>query len=241
MKIEDMILNSIFKTASGMQIPESKLFETVDAHELSTLQYAKLCETITMHGYEIVSDQETVQSHRDPYESVLLEFNKLELTEKYKCLIKLALNIAADDEQAQKAIAEQFVQQVLNMHLQYSYIAVFLKAFFAHCNALGRAKLLAMIRYAEDFYRGRQETGLISEKSDSILSRPGFDAKDVKRIALFNPLKRSFVEKYFEYDNLEKIISINEALWDSLSNYDKTEILRACDEKLNTYYKRIGK
>ncbi|MBR3630369.1 MAG: hypothetical protein IKN55_07855, partial [Oscillospiraceae bacterium] len=230
---------------------ESKVFSVAEAQELSNLQYTKLCEAITGLGYVIVPDEEIVntaeaipvenkQSQNDPYEKLIKEFDKLSLEEKYKCLVKLVLNIAAEDEKAHKVIAEQFVQQVLNMRLQYSYIAVFLKAFFAHCNALGKAKLSDMIDYAADYYRSRIEKGIVAEKADSVLSKAGFEAKDVRQIALFNPLKRSFIENYFTYDKAEYLICINVILWDTLSNYDKTEVLRLCDEKLASYYEKIS-
>ena len=137
MRVDDRILELILKTAIGKQIPESKVFETVDQNDLSTLQYSAICGKLIMQGYEIIPDNEIVlpetESYQkntstipnNPFDDVIREFNKLELADKYKCLVALACNIAAQDKQAQEAIAEQFIQQVLSMRLQYSYIAVF--------------------------------------------------------------------------------------------------------------------
>ncbi len=253
MKVDDRILELILKAAIGKQIPESKVFETVDRNDLSTLQYSAICEKLIMQGYEIIPDNEIIpkahtnsdngtdHSSNNQYDNVINEFNKLELADKYKCLVALACNIAAQDKQVQEAIAEQFMQQVINMRLQYSYIAVFLKAFFSRCNALGKAKLSDMIDYAGNYYRNRIELGAVSEQNDSVLSKIGFEAKDLRKIAIFNPLKRSFVSNYFEYDKAEDLICINETLWDLLSNFDKTEVLRICDEKLLEYFERISK
>lgn len=253
MRVDDRILELILKTAIGKQIPESKVFETVDQNDLSTLQYSAICGKLIMQGYEIIPDNEIVlpetESYQkntstipnNPFDDVIREFNKLELADKYKCLVALACNIAAQDKQAQEAIAEQFIQQVLSMRLQYSYIAVFLKAFFSRCNALGKVKLSDMIDYAGNYYRNRLELGAVSEQDDSVLSKFGFESKDVKKIAIFNPLKRSFVSNYFEYNKAEDLICISESLWDLLSNFDKTEVLRICDEKLTEYFEKISK
>lgn len=246
MKIEDVVIENLLKKAINMKIPESELFNITDEYELNNLQYSKICELLTMQGFDIVTDDEieavitdnkVVQS--DQFATIIDEFNKLELKNKYRCLVKLALNIAAEDEQAQKKITEDFMHQIHNMTLQYSYIAVLLKAFFAKCNAMGKAKLVDLIDYFDMYYHNRLSKGLISEKNDSVFGKSGFSRGDIKRIILFNPLKRSFLAKYFDYDKAEEIVSINVVLWDMLSNLDKANIIETCEEKLNYYYVKL--
>ena len=246
MKIEDNVINQLLKKAINMKIPESELFSITDEYELSNLQYSKICELLTMQGYDIVADTEIEELIVDSkvietnqFTTIIDEFNKLELQNKYRCLVKLALNIAAEDEQTQKKITEDFINHIHNMNLQYSYIAVLLKAFFVKCNAMGKAELHNLIDYFDMFYQDRLNKGKISEKLDSILGKPGFSHGDIKRIILFNPLKRSFLAKYFEYDKNNEMVSINVVLWDMLSNSDKVDIIETCEEKLDYYYSKL--
>ena len=246
MKIEDNVINQLLKKAINMKIPESELFSITDEYELSNLQYSKICELLTMQGYDIVADTEIEELIVDSkvietnqFTTIIDEFNKLELQNKYRCLVKLALNIAAEDEQTHKKITEDFINHIHNMNLQYSYIAVLLKAFFVKCNAMGKAELHNLIDYFDMFYQDRLNKGKISEKLDSILGKPGFSHGDIKRIILFNPLKRSFLAKYFEYDKNNEMVSINVVLWDMLSNSDKVDIIETCEEKLDYYYSKL--
>lgn len=256
MKAEDIVLRSLLKISINMKIPESKLFDITDEYELSNLQYSKICEILTLQGYDIVPDEEIEIVETDhtktnpetdenkisnPFEVVISEFNKLELHDKYRCLVKLAVNIAEEDEKAQKQISDNFMQNIINMNLQYTYIAVLFKAFFESCNNFGKARLSDLIDYFDKFYNDRLRHGLISEKIDSVLSKPGFNKSDIRRIILFNPLKRSFVSKYLVYDKSENIVYINTYLWESLSNYDKTKVLNICDKKLEQYYQKLSK
>lgn len=256
MKTEDIVLKSLLKISIDMKIPESKLFDITDEYELSHLQYSKICETLILQGYDIVPDEEIeiVETNNtktnpetdenkisNPFEAVIAEFNKLELHDKYRCLVQLAVNIAEEDEKAKKQIFDNFMQNIINMNLQYTYIAVLFKAFFENSDVFGKAKLSNLIDYFDKFYNNRLQNGLISEKTDSVLSRPGFSKSDIRRIILFNPLKRSFVSKYLVYDKSEDIVYINTSLWKSLSNYDKIEVLNICDKKLEQYYQKLSK
>lgn len=256
MESEDIVLRNLIKISINMKIPESKLFDITDEYELSNLQYSKICETLILQGYDIVPDEEIeiVETNHiktnletdenkinNPFESVISEFNKLELHEKYKCLVKLAVNIAEEDGKVQKQISDNFMQSIINMNLQYTYIAVLVKAFFESCNNFGKARLSDLIDYFDEFYNNRLQHGFISEKIDSVLSKPGFTKSDIRKIILFNPLKRSFVSKYLVYDKSENIVYMNTAIWESLSNYDKTKVLNICDEKLEQYYQKLSK
>lgn len=256
MKSEDIVLRSLLKISVNMKIPESKLFDITDEYKLSNLQYSKICEILTLQGYDIVPDEEIKIVETDntktnpetdenkisnPFEVVIAEFNKLELHDKYKCLVKLAVNIAEKDEKAQKQISNNFMQNIINMNLQYTYIAVLFKSFFESCNAFGKARLSDLIDYFDKFYNDRLRHELISEKIDSVLGKPGFTKSDIRRIILFNPLKRSFASKYLVYDKSEDIVYINTFLWDLLSNDDKAEVLKICDKKLEQYYQKLSK
>lgn len=248
MKKEEMLLETLINIAVNRQIPESKLFDLSDENNLNNLQYSKLCEILTLRGYDIVPDenivyetetQEELMEKKDVFAPIITEFEKLSLNNKYKCLVQLAVKIAEEDQMAQKDIAKKFIEKVNKMNLQYSYIAVFIKGFFNKCNSMGQVNLDKLIDYFEQYYIKRLKNNFISEQSDSILGRGGFSRSDIRRIILFNPLKRSFLAHFFEYDKENDVIFVNEFLWDSLSNTDKKHIISVCDEKLERYYNRI--
>lgn len=125
------------------------------------------------------------------------------------------------------------------MNLKYTYIAVLLKAFFSHCNALGKVEMDKLISYFDSYYNERLINGLLSEKSNSVLGRRGFTERDIKHIILFNPLKRSFLSNYFKYIKSQDMVVINESLWDTLTNSDKSEIILICDNKLEEYFSKL--
>lgn len=242
------IIRHLIEIAVSTKIPESELSHAVDEQHFTTEQYSEIYNSITMQGYAFVSDEEyqkTVKKNASnqpaKYEAVISEFNKLELSDKYQCLIKLALIISEEDEKAKHSISNSFMQKIRSMKLQYSYITLLLKAFFSECNADGEADLNQIIIYFDNYYCSRQKQGLISEQSDSVLGKPNFSKEDIRRIILFNPLKRSFLTNYFVYHKTKNSICINEALWSVLSSSEKEEILSICNEKLNEYYERIEK
>ena len=246
MKSEDMILKSVIEIAVGNQIPESKLFDITDDNGLDNIRYSRLCEMLSLQGYDIVPDADicynepvTLAHKDDALSNIIEEFSKLSLDNKYKCLIKLAV-IISDIETSNTALAKEFVTKVEKMNLQYSYIAVLLKAFFEKCGIDGQARLDDIIDYYYGFYTERLCKGLISEQNDSILSKNGFNKADIRRIILYNPMKRSYLKEFLNYKHETEMIYMNVSLWNSFTNETIKRIIMICDQKLKEYYSRIG-
>jgi len=132
------------------------------------------------------------------------------------------------------------MDRILKMNLQYSYVAVLLKAFFSSCNDNGKADLHDVVRRYGDYYRERINAGNVSEKDDSIFSKRGFTDSDIRRNVLLNPLRRSFLANYLSYNKENDTIEMNGILWKMLSVRDKKVIIEICDNRLKDYYDKIS-
>jgi len=264
MKTEDKVMESLIAFSVDMKISESKVLDIADEYHLGVLQYSKLCESLFMQGYDIVSEEEyqkaveiakanqkaeilpleeienTSSEQPTKYDDIILKFRELELSDKQECFIKLKAILATEDEKSKSLTVNPFMDKIRNMKLQYSYVSVLLKAFFSECNEMGKVDLNALIIYFDNYYRGRQKQGLVSEQSDSVLGKSDFSDEDIRRIILFNPLKRSFLSNYFVYHKKENVVCMDESLWSALSTSEKQEIPDICDKKLDVYYERIG-
>lgn len=64
--------------------------------------------------------------------------------------------------------ADDFVNDVKKMKMTYSYIPVFIIAFFSECNENGVAQLDAIAQYYKYYYAQRRKDGNFVEKPDSI-------------------------------------------------------------------------
>ena len=144
---------------------------------------------------------------------------------------------------------DQFMQMVREMTMSYSYKPVLLKAFFAHADKDGQAAISDLTAWFRAYYEGRLKQGLVVEKANSIFARKLTAAceddpsplsdKEIERLILSNPFKRFEDMDMMHHSRTLGLVEMDKTVWKKLTESDKSEILRICDEALERYYLRF--
>ena len=159
------------------------------------------------------------------------------------CYFKEETLLAAAEQNGWKLIddsnrKDQFMQMVSDMTMSYSYKPVLLKAFFAHADKEGRAAISDLTAYFRSYYEGRRERGEIVENSRSLFSRDAYSDKEIERLILSNPFKRFEDMDMMHHSRTLGFVEMDKTVWKRLTEADKADILRICEEALERYYTR---
>lgn len=135
---------------------------------------------------------------------------------------------------------ELFMEMIRQMDMSYSYKPVLIKAILANADAKGRIKLDDIVAYFRNFYEGRRNCRLVVEKANSIFAKGGYTDKDAQRNILSNPFKRFEDMQMLRHTKTLGIVEVEPTVWKKLSNEDKEEMVKICDDKLESYYMRFS-
>jgi superfamily II DNA or RNA helicase len=136
---------------------------------------------------------------------------------------------------------DKFMDMVKDMkkRMQYSYLAVLLKAMLENADEKGKVLVEDMVDYFIDFYEDRRKRGIIVEKENSILFKENYEQKEVERLIFRMPFNRfedmRFMRRCKEVEHVE----FNPHIWKKLSRDEKVWIDKWCDEKLEYYYNKL--
>ena len=133
---------------------------------------------------------------------------------------------------------ELFMEMIKQMDMSYSYKPVLIKAVFTHADSKGRVKLDDIVAYFRSYYESRRNAGLTVEKPNSIFAKGGYTDKEAQRNILANPFKRFQDMQMLRHTKTLGIIEVEPTVWRNLTEEEKTEILKICEEKLERYYNR---
>jgi hypothetical protein len=142
------------------------------------------------------------------------------------------------NEDGQK-ILKEFYTDLSKPRMQYSYFPLVFLAFFDRENIDEMMSMSDMILYFREFYKNREEQGLIVEKKASIFAKGTPTNSEIKRLILFNPLGRSCLIKYFQYDKITDKIYLNESMYNALTEDDVDMITGIATNLLNNYYSKL--
>ena len=245
MNLEKIALD-ILRYSENARVSEKVVLDISDNYNLSLSEFSKLCEILNDIGITIL-DNDSITEKNEPifkekrFGHILSEFDKLTLEEKKQCYILLGDKIKNIEynEHFNATIKDVFMSKLSKMHLQYSYICVFLKAFFQCNNSKEDVDLQEVIDYHREYYSSRRNNNLVVEQEDSVFSNITYSDADIRKIILFNPLKRSFLSNYFEYEKDNNFIRINSILFAKLTIDDINHIIDLCDIKLEEYYRKL--
>ena len=132
-----------------------------------------------------------------------------------------------------------FMEAVRKMDMSFSYKPVLIKAFLARADARGRVKISELVNYFKEFYEKRRADGLVVEKSNCIYARGDYVDKDVERNILMNPFRRFEDMNAMRHTKTLGIVEIVPSVWKRLSQSEKEEIVKICDQKLSEYYAKF--
>ena len=114
-----------------------------------------------------------------------------------------------------------------------------IKAILLYADEKGRIKLDDIVSYFRSNYEGRRAAGLPVEKANSIFAKGGYTDKEAERNILANPFKRFEDMQMLRHTKTLGIVQLDESVWKRLSNQEKAEIERICEEKLERYFERV--
>lgn len=134
---------------------------------------------------------------------------------------------------------ELFMEMIKQMDMSYSYKPVLIKAVLTHADSKGRVKLDDIVAYFRSYYEGRRSAGLTVEKPNSIFAKGGYTDKEAQRNILANPFKRFQDMQMLRHTKTLGIIEVEPTVWRNLTDEEKSEILKICEEKLTGYYSRF--
>ncbi len=100
--------------------------------------------------------------------------------------------------------------------------------------------IIDFVAYFRKFYEGRRNCRLVVEKANSIFAKGGYTDKDAQRNILSNPFKRFEDMQMLRHTKTLGIVEVEPTVWKKLSNEDKEEMVKICDDKLESYYMRFS-
>ncbi len=133
---------------------------------------------------------------------------------------------------------EIFMQMVQEMNMSASYKPVLLKAFFETALFNGVARISDIVTYFRLFYEDRKSGGLVVEKEGSIFTNDSYTDNEIKQLILRNPYKRFEDMGMMSYDTSLGLVKMDKTVWKKLTDTEKSDILRICDEALKRYFSR---
>ena len=131
---------------------------------------------------------------------------------------------------------DKFMEMVKNMDMSFSYKPLLLKAMLRHVDENGRVLVEDIVNYFMDYYRDREEKGLIVEKKSSIYCKEGYTKKEVERNIFANPFKRFEDMRFMNRCKEIEYVEFNRHIFKKLSMEEKEWIVGHCDDKLVEYY-----
>ena len=130
---------------------------------------------------------------------------------------------------------ELFLDMVRQMDMSYSYKPVLLKSVLIFADEKGRVRLSDIVTYFRGFYEARRAAGLVVEKANSIYAKGGYTDAQAQRNILSNPFKCFEDMQMLYHTKTLGVIQVGESVWKKLTQEEKQEIERICDEKLEEY------
>ena len=141
-----------------------------------------------------------------------------------------------------KILSDEHLIVPMSEHRTFKYLKKkLLKAIMLYADDKGRIKLLDIVSYFCEFYESRRQNGLVVEKKNSIFAKGGYTHKEAERNILSNPFKRFEDMNMLRHTKTLGIVEVDSTIWKKLSNEDKIEIERVCEDKLERYYSKMMK
>ena len=97
------------------------------------------------------------------------------------------------------------------------------------------------VAFFRAYYEGRRADGLKVEKANSIYAKGGYTDKEAERNILSNLFKRFEDMNMMRHTKTLGIVEVDPSVWKKLTEADKEQIGKICDEKLEQYYRRISR
>lgn len=133
-----------------------------------------------------------------------------------------------------------FMDMIRQMDMSYSYKPILIKAILLNADKKGRVLLSDIVLFFRSYFAGRRNKGLIVEKAKSVYLNEAITDKQILQNILIYPYKRfEDMGMLYHTKNLG-LVRVDESVWTHLSLQEKEEIKQICDEKLESYYRKLA-
>lgn len=218
-------------------ITKQDLSLILDRAKLPHLLISAVYDELNNMGIRVVDKEETVQYSDSNAKKKTTDTQKNCSTQKriqkYRIRKKEFVN-----EDGNKVLQE-FYNDLSKPRMQCSYFPLVFLSFFDRRIIFRMISMTDMIQYFRSFYKEREQQGLIVEKKTSIFAKGSPTDSEIKRLILFNPLGRSCLIKYFQYDKNSDKIYLNESMYNALTVNDVDIITGMATSLLNDYYNKL--
>ncbi len=135
---------------------------------------------------------------------------------------------------------ELFMDLIRRMDMSYSYKPVLILSLLDGADASGCMSLADLTAAFRAYYKKRRDAGLPVEKPNSVYCREDATDSEIQRNILSNPFRRFEDMQMMRHTKTLGIIEVDPKVWKSLTEQEKEEIRKVCEEKLEGYYAKRG-
>jgi hypothetical protein len=129
---------------------------------------------------------------------------------------------------------------ITDTKLTFSYKMVVILVLLQNADKDGKTSKSTLIREFRQFYKYRQEHGLVVEKEREINPTPLLHPDDVTDSAIWDILRRYPLELMSGYLSIGvDAVQFKPIVWKQLSDTDVLELKNLCLDRLETYYADI--
>lgn len=138
------------------------------------------------------------------------------------------------------SLFHEFMYEIENMRINYSYKPVFILSLLDMANAEGVVNLSDIVVYFLAFYNKRSKDNLIVEKNDSSFVKYFGNYAKAQRTILTYPLKIYQNKGLIKYDSESMQVTVPEAIWFNLTPATRTKIEEICLSHIALYFNDLS-
>ena len=142
-----------------------------------------------------------------------------------------------NDSVSHSSEIKQFIDYCKSMKMTYSYKAVLLLALIdTHDFSI---TIQDAVNYFRQFYQNRKYKNQKIEKKNCLYQRDDLSDFEIADNIIRNPVNALLKSGYFDYDEAKKVFSVKRVFATVITDDDREEIRKVCNQKLKAYYVAI--
>ena len=196
---------------------------------------------------ELYVDDDTVRNWIDngrisPGPDLEMQMGRVTYRYFYKARVDEIRSRLGIKKRTAATLKEDFLSFVRAGDMSSSYKPVMLKGMLTLADARGEVDLAELTSYFRNYYQSRADQGLPIETLRSTVNRiDELSDFEVTRLMLTMPFEKFERKSFMEHKGDLKRVAFVPQLWKSLTADDREELVKICDEQLDSYFeKRVG-
>ncbi len=140
------------------------------------------------------------------------------------------------DTKVQSLRVNQLLEYCQTMKMSYSYKPVLIMSLFQPENTSGKISIQEATQFFRRYYADRKSKGLCVEKKRCVYQKDDVTDRQIAENIIANPVHALAGSGFFLYDPETQEFSVLPNIQKEIDSKIKSEILRICKGKLNSYY-----